>query len=162
MKTIDIVGANYLGFFSKFRATSRCIILDDYKILLTYVKKLDMYMIPGGGMEEGESDKECCLREVEEETGKKVEIGECELEINEYYSDEKYVNHYFLGKVIGEGNIHLTEGEAFYESEPRWILLSEAIKIFSSYKNYEGIEEVKRGLYYREYLAIFNVVKISM
>lgn len=44
-------------------------------------------MIPGGGLERNESDEECCIREIAEETGVQVETSDCLLEIAEYYAN---------------------------------------------------------------------------
>lgn len=69
MKTIDIIGENYSGQWEKTRTACRCIIIDNSKILLSYETVNDQWMIPGGGLEEDESDEACCIREVAEETG---------------------------------------------------------------------------------------------
>ena len=53
-------------------------------------------MIPGGGMENDEDEKLCCVREVEEETGFVVEPSDYVLQIDEYYEDTKFINRYFL------------------------------------------------------------------
>lgn len=43
-------------------------------------------MILCGELEEDETEKECCIREIAEETGIIVETSEYMLEIDEYYS----------------------------------------------------------------------------
>lgn len=57
-------------------------------ILMSYETKNDQWMIPGGGLEKNESDYECCVREIAEETGVLVETSECLLEIDEYVMQE--------------------------------------------------------------------------
>lgn len=44
-------------------------------------------MIPGGGLEKDETDRDCCIREIAEETGVVVETSDCLLEIDEYYEN---------------------------------------------------------------------------
>ena len=83
MKVIDIVGEKYLGKWDKTRTACRGIIIDDEKILLSYETKNGQWMIPGGGLEDNETDKECCIREIAEETGMIVDVSECILEIDE-------------------------------------------------------------------------------
>lgn len=51
------------------RYTVRAIILKDQKLLMTYSKKFDDYMTPGGGVEENEDFVEALKRELEEEVG---------------------------------------------------------------------------------------------
>ena len=82
MKTIDIVRDNYFGKWDKTRIACRGIIIENSKILFSYETVTDQWMIPGGGLEENENDKECCIREVAEETGMLVDVSESMLEIS--------------------------------------------------------------------------------
>lgn len=77
MKVIDIVGENYIGKWDKTRTACRGIIIEGDKILLSYETVNDQWMIPGGGLEYNETDKECCMREIAEETGRVVDVSEC-------------------------------------------------------------------------------------
>ena len=69
MKEIEISGANRFETFTKTRAGSRAVILRDGMILLSHETVTGWWLVPGGGMEEGETSEMCCVREVEEETG---------------------------------------------------------------------------------------------
>jgi ADP-ribose pyrophosphatase YjhB (NUDIX family) len=64
------VSANKLSF----RPSIYGIILKNKKILLS--RQWDGYDFPGGGIEKGETQKEALKREIKEETGLSVEIGE--------------------------------------------------------------------------------------
>ena len=77
-------------------------------------------MIPGGGLEAGETNEECCVREVAEETGLIVKPSGPVLEIDEYYEDCRYISMYFLCEKTGETGEKLTEGEIKAGLEPRW------------------------------------------
>jgi len=44
------------------------VIMEDGKLLVSKDSKDDFYKIPGGTVEEGETLKQCCIREVKEET----------------------------------------------------------------------------------------------
>ena len=96
MKIIDIVGDNYLGKWNKTRTACR------------------------GGLEENESETDCCIREVAEETGILVNASECLLEIDEYYENWKLISKYFICKVKGTTNTKLTEREQKVGMEARW------------------------------------------
>ena len=63
MKTIDIVGDNYFGRWDKTRTACRGIILKDRLLLLSYETVTGQWMLPGGGLEEGEDERACCVRE---------------------------------------------------------------------------------------------------
>ena len=95
MKIIDIIGENYLGYWDETRTACRGIVIDGEHMLLSYETKTNQWMIPGGGVEDNESDEECCIREIAEETGIEVEPLRFLLEIDEYYENWKWVNKYF-------------------------------------------------------------------
>ena len=69
MKEIEISGFNRFPSFTKTRAASRAVILRDGQILLSHETLQDTWLIPGGGLETGETPEACVKREVEEETG---------------------------------------------------------------------------------------------
>ena len=158
MKSIEIVGNNYLGYVKDSRKACRAIIIEDDKLLLSYAKNIDQYMLPGGGIEIGESEVECVKRELIEETGYSIEVDECTLEIKEYYEDFLYINHYFVGKVIGQKERHLTEEEIEEGLEPRWVDLEDIISIFASHEKYKNTLEKRSGMYQRELIALNNVL----
>lgn len=83
VKTIDIHGANAHATYSKTRVACRGIVVKDSRIFVSHEVKTDVYMIPGGGMEENGTPEECCAREVREETGYIVKPGRCFLTVNE-------------------------------------------------------------------------------
>ena len=58
METIEIAGANYFGAWDKVRVACRGIVVKDGLILLNYETKTDQWMIPGGGIENEEDEKE--------------------------------------------------------------------------------------------------------
>ena len=158
MKIIDIVGANYFGKWNKTRTACRGIIIENSKILLSYEAVTDQWMIPGGGLEEGETEAECCIREIAEETGTLVDDSECLLEIDEYYEDWKWINKYFFCKVKGMTEPKLTERERNVGIEARWISVDEAKNIFSKHDSYTGTDEMRRGMYLREHTALTELV----
>lgn len=159
MKRIDIIGQNYFGKYDKTRAACRAIILKDDKILLSYEEKTNQWMLPGGGIEEDESDEDCCIREVKEETGKLIKLSEIKLEINEYYEDYRFVSKYFLGEIIGEATMSLTKRELEVGMRPRWLPIKEAIEIFFTYPEYASSDEMRRGMYLREYTVLSEIIK---
>ena len=116
MKTIEIVGENYCGNWDKTRTACRGIVIDGDRILLSYAAKTNQWMIPGGGLESNESDEECCIREIAEETGIVVETSQCLLEIDEYYGDWKYCFYGQFGRRFDHGEIP-GSGDAFWLHE---------------------------------------------
>lgn len=154
MNTIEISGKNRLPSVNNERIGCRGIVIDDGKILLSYEVNTDQWFIPGGGLEKGENLEECCIRELAEETGYLVLPQKQFLTINEYYQDWLFVSHYFICEVAGKTERKLTQREVESGLIPKWIPLDEAVRIFSTHADYDGINEMKRGAYYRELNAL--------
>lgn len=154
MKEIEILGANRFETFTKTRTDCRAVILREGKILLSHETGTGWWLVPGGGLEPGETPEECCIREVEEETGLLVKPLRQFLTLYEYYEEYRYISHYFICEITGQGQMRLTENEAARGLEPAWLPLSEAIELFSKHQSYADTNEEKRGSYQREYTAL--------
>ena len=154
MKTVEILGENRFETWTKTRAGSRAVVVRDGMILLSHEVNSGWWLVPGGGEEEGETPKECCVREVEEETGLIVKPLQQFLTMYEYYEEYRYISHYFICEVTGQGRMRLTDAEIRRGVEPQWIPLQEAVDIFSRHQSYADVSEEKRGAYLREYTAL--------
>lgn len=154
MKKIEIVGENYSGHWKKSRTACRGIVIEEGRILLSCATADDLWMIPGGGLENNETERECCIRELAEETGLLIQPSSCVLEIDEYYGDWKYISRYFFGSVTGRTETKLTDEEKRVGMEPRWVPLRQAEDLFSRHASYAGKDEVRRGMYLREDTAL--------
>ena len=155
MKKLQLINDDYLGYVNRLRHACRGIVVNDGKVLLSYESKNDKYMIPGGGVEEGETYAECCERELLEETGMKVRATEEYLEIEELFLDWKHINHYFVCEYIEDtGKQDLTEGEKAAGYKAVWVPVEEALKMFSEYERFHQTAIEDYGLYKREYLAL--------
>ena len=145
--------------------TTLCYIERDGRYLMLHrVKKendinRDKYIGVGGHFQYGESPDECLKREVAEETGLMVKPSGPVLEIDEYYEDCKYISLYFLCEKTGETGVKLTEGEIKAGLEPRWISVKDALDIFSKHASYADTDEMKRGLYLREFTALDAITR---
>lgn len=154
MKEIEILGANRFETFSKTRAGSRAVIVRDGMLLLSHETVSGWWLIPGGGVEDGETPGQCCVRETEEETGLIVRPLRQFLTLYEYYEEYRYISHYFVCQVIGTGQMRLTDAEKRRGLEPKWLPLTEAVDIFSRHQSYAAVSEEKRGSYLREFTAL--------
>jgi len=161
MKTIEILGANRFETYTKTREGSRAIVVRDGKILLTHELNSGWWLLPGGGLEEGETPEECVIREVEEETGYIVRPVRRFLFMNEYYEEYRYSGFLFVCEVTGKGQMNLTEVEKKRGVQPEWIPLQDAIDIFSKHESYADVSEEKRGSYQREYIALRKYMNLS-
>ena len=154
MKTVEILGQNRFETWTKTRAGSRAVVVRDSMILLSHEVNSGWWLVPGGGEEKGETPEECCVREVEEETGLIVKPLQQFLTMYEYYEEYRYISHYFICEVTGQGRMRLTDAEIRRGVEPQWIQLQEAVDIFSRHQSYADVSEEKRGAYLREYTAL--------
>jgi len=155
----EILGANRFEYPSKERIGCRGIIIKDSQILLVHESKTDLFMLPGGGHELGETLEECCIRELQEETGYEVKPSNegAFLELNEYYEEFHYISYYYTCEIIGQGTRKLTELEAERNLVAEWVDLNIALEIFSHYNDYASTHEEKRGAYFREYTALQSI-----
>ncbi len=93
----------------------RVIVLDDENRMLMvcqHHEDRDIWMVPGGGIEEGESSLEAAVREVEEETGLDIEVQKLLWHVEEVSErGQRFVN-FFLGEMTG-GTLELGEDPEF-------------------------------------------------
>lgn len=77
----------------------------------------DIWMVPGGGIEDGENAKEAAVREVFEETGLKVDIKRLIWHVEEVSEQrgQRFVN-YFLAQIAG-GELNLGSDPEFSTDE---------------------------------------------
>lgn len=162
MRTIKLYYDDFQKQIDVLRHASRGIVIKDNKILLTYVKTKDIYMLPGGGKEGVETITETCIRELQEETGTLVSVKDLYLDIEEYFERMCHINHYLICEVKEENlPLKLTKAEIKAKCEPRWIDLNEALRIFESYPEYQYTNVEVYGLYQREYRAIKEYIRYT-
>ncbi len=134
------------------------IIVQDHKILLIRGYEIDtgqsFWVIPGGGLEAGESDEECVIREMQEETGLEVQVErllrEKSLAPNLMY---KFVRSY-LCIPIG-GKLHSgsePEDDNFLITAVRWFDLRDenswSIELQRNPFAYPALKEIRQTLGY--------------
>lgn len=151
VEIITQVSKTFFEPIVKSRESCRGLVIENGKILLSHERHKDVFMSPGGGIEQGEAMKACCEREILEETGLIVTAGEHFITIKEYVFNELYISHYFLCKVTGKGEQQLTPTEIDHGMEPVWVELQKAIEIFSKYAEKTPDHE---SLYLREYTVL--------
>lgn len=136
------------------RTACRGIVKKGDRYLVTRLSKHDIYMFPGGGVEENENYKETCKREVLEETGINVEVLEETVRITEYFIDSKWTNVYFACKFIDDlQKPSLTDEEKELGLETVWLTQDELLDILEN-----NMTKHSHGpnIHNREFLALIN------
>lgn len=130
------------------RESARAIIVEGEKLLTIFRRKIDeegnakeYYVIPGGGIEEGETNEETVVRELKEELGLEINI----LGYIGVVEKDKTIEHYFhVERVSGEPTIGGPEKEKKCESnyyEPRFVKITELSKL-----DFQGIDLIEKAI----------------
>lgn len=114
------------------RLTVRAIILKDQKILMTYSKKFDDYMTPGGGVEENEDFVDALKRELVEEVGVVADKIEPIGYIEELRSGQNggilyQKSHYFEVTIREMVDTKPEAYEVRFGMMPRWVNIDDVI-----------------------------------
>jgi ADP-ribose pyrophosphatase YjhB (NUDIX family) len=109
MEIIKLISPDYMNKLEVIRVANRGIVIKDNLVLLCYEEDDDQYIIPGGGLEDNETNIEGCIREVKEETGVIVNIKKEYLVIDEFFLNMEHINHYFICEVKEETMVPVKE-----------------------------------------------------
>ncbi len=125
-------------WLNKRRKSARALIIQDGK-LLTFLRKrysrktgewIEYYSIPGGGIDKGESPEDAALRELYEEMGVRIKLGDLVA-----HRIGKFFEHYvFTADIVeGEPQLMLDSEEAEHMSERNqfivtWVPITELTK----------------------------------
>jgi 8-oxo-dGTP pyrophosphatase MutT (NUDIX family) len=109
---------------------------EDFEVVLVHRRRYRDWTFPKGKAYPGESDEECALREVEEETGLRCELSE-ELESTAYRDSKD------REKVVRYWRMRVVEGELQPRNEidaAEWIPLEDAIHRLSYRRDRDVLE----------------------
>jgi len=112
------------------------IIVREAAVLLVHRPKYDDWSFPKGKLEEGESWEECAVREVEEETGLRCELGELAGSTRYFVPQGPKEVHYYR---------MTCEGEARAQNEVddvRWVPLDEACVLLTHERDRKLLEQL--------------------
>jgi ADP-ribose pyrophosphatase YjhB (NUDIX family) len=121
----------YLSYITRYG--SRGILIDDnFNIALMFLSKMDLYKLPGGGIEQGETKEQAFLREILEETGYNAIVID-ELGYIEEHKNRNIFMQYsycFIAKVYGDRReTYLSGNEIELGMELRWMTIKQALAL---------------------------------
>lgn len=111
----------------------------ELKFLTIYRTKMDDYTLPKGHLEEGESLEDAAAREVYEETGHKVEIGNLidsfEYKVKEFKGKEEFFiirRVYFFYGILGGGIVDANNPDSKEgKIVPQWLTYNDILEKFT-------------------------------
>lgn len=162
----DLNDMNMLGLTgtstAKPRLTARAVLRrDDGLFAVMHVGKYDIYILPGGGVDEGESIEEALHREIAEETGCACRdirpLGY--VRENRAHADYTQQSYYFAVQTNGpEADLQLTDVEKSNGSELQWHTLENLLHLIG-----DPVHEVRQRVYLqaRDMAALKEYIRIS-
>jgi 8-oxo-dGTP pyrophosphatase MutT (NUDIX family) len=138
-----------------FHRSARGILLKEGKLLLLHSKKLDYYMLPGGGIEKNELETSCIQREMLEETGIEVEVEKKTVTVKEYFPNGSFEANYYFVKYLNQdlSKMTLTEEEKDLDIEQLWFDIDEALTLLDTH---ESDFKYAYNIMQREFIALIN------
>jgi len=129
---------------------SNIAILQDHQILLTQREDFEVWCLPGGQIELGESFADCAIREAREETGLEVRLTRF---VGSYtrpgWSDGLYHVHLFAAEMIG-GALQAQQGEVLdmrffpFDALPEGMLQGQRHRILDAVNGLTGVVKSER------------------
>jgi len=133
---------------------ARAVIVLEDKVCLIHLTSLDLYTLPGGGIEANESAEVALVREVLEETGYTVQSYKETVTLKEYFHDSIWVHHFFKVEVEnGQKTIQLTPEEVAQGHTVVFKPLDEALTLLETH---EGKHPYSDNIHQREFLGLIH------
>ena len=161
MKEITLKDESFSGCIKYERQTCRGFVVRGEEILMSFEEKTDIWEIPGGGLEDGEEYRECCAREVLEETGMIVNVGELFLTITELFDQARLIHRYYICEITGKGETDPTEYERLVNAHPEWISFEKLLPLLKNRAETDEKTNDVRRIYLRAYTAIKEYLKLK-
>ncbi len=137
------------------RKGARAVIVYKDKIVMIHLKALNLYTLPGGGIEAGETPSDAVKREVLEETGYPVLEVHPTVILKEYFPDSIW-HHHFFKVTIDEGSkspLSLTDEEMSQGFKVITPTLEEAFKLLDTD---QSTHEHGSNIQKREFMGLLN------
>jgi 8-oxo-dGTP diphosphatase len=133
----------------------RAVVQKNDQVLCIFLTKLDIYNLPGGGLEPGETPAQCVIRELKEETGYQGLQAEPSVVVIEYFKDSVWESRFYTVQ-IGDALPslpQLTKEEAEAGVEVLWLDL---LTLMDTLENYPSKNPYGSNIHTREFLGLVH------
>jgi 8-oxo-dGTP diphosphatase len=131
----DIFGGTSELMDTVSRFASRGVLIDDQmNVAMMYMSETNLYKLPGGGIEEGETREESYLREIKEETGHEAEILYDLGYIEEHKKRNDFMQFSFCYIAKARRRVsaaNLSESELQLGMAVNWMTLDKALEVMN-------------------------------
>ncbi|MGM0436130.1 MAG: NUDIX hydrolase [Bacillota bacterium] len=137
------------------RKGARAVIVLNDKLVMLHLKTINLYTLPGGGIEPDETPEEALKREVMEETGYEVIDAHETVILKEHFPDSIWHHHFFRVKVDETRHtaLKLTEEEKALDSRVIMPTVEEAFRLLDTSKS---THEHGSTIQKREFMGLLN------
>lgn len=137
------------------RVACRAVVVMDQQVLLLYLPGQDVFNLPGGGLETGETEHECVIRELKEETGYDGFVVQKTVTVREHFQTDSWESRFFLVELkdSAPSNPQLTAEEQISGMELRWMNPLDALDLL---EHYDSRNPHGANIHNREFLGLIH------
>lgn len=162
----DILGGTPTHIDTVSRYASRGVLVDHQgQVAMMYMAEEDLYKLPGGGIDEGESPEEAFLREIIEETGYEAEVVRELGVVEEHKNRNSFLQYSYCYLAKAHHNTEmtsLTEAEKLLGMSVQWMTIGQAIEVMEKAASCSAVDYSSLFMLKRDRMILNEAAKLLM